>query len=337
MLKISEMRGDTMGHYHNALFLGDAAERVKVLEASGNINLAYICAKVHGLDEDAERIKAALEEAEKKVPEVDGTYTLLQPPTPINRGQNWPLLEVKRHTLENLNGVGDGDYTKVENDDFSGRGDDHAGDDGVGQSTSWGEDDIDLGDENDDNDEFEDGDGGWGDDDLDLGDDMPAPSGSPAKADENMNQGGDFFSPPSAGTSRTAAWISNSSHVADHTAAGSVDTAMQLLNRQIAASNFDAIKDKFVQSHLSSTYRVTGMPFTPPLKIHPTRKPGLPAATFTLDMGLSTLKSAYAFFKSGKFSESAAAFIGLLHMVPFIVVDTREEATQVKEVRERLP
>ena len=61
MLKISNMRGDIMGRYHNALLLGDAAERVAVLEASGNLPLAYICAKMHGLPDDAERIKIAIE------------------------------------------------------------------------------------------------------------------------------------------------------------------------------------------------------------------------------------------------------------------------------------
>jgi coatomer protein complex subunit alpha (xenin) len=30
MLKIAEMRGDAMSRFHNALFLGDAEERVKV-------------------------------------------------------------------------------------------------------------------------------------------------------------------------------------------------------------------------------------------------------------------------------------------------------------------
>ena len=61
MLKISSMRGDIMGRYHNALLLGDAAERVAVLEASGNFALAYICARLHGLTEDAERIKVTIE------------------------------------------------------------------------------------------------------------------------------------------------------------------------------------------------------------------------------------------------------------------------------------
>lgn len=61
MLKIANMRQDIMGRYHNALLLGDAAERVKVLEESGNMPLAYISAKLHGLEDDAERIKISIE------------------------------------------------------------------------------------------------------------------------------------------------------------------------------------------------------------------------------------------------------------------------------------
>lgn len=61
MLKISNMRNDIMGRYHNALLLGDAAERVAVLEASGNLPLAYISANLHGLGDVAERIKVAIE------------------------------------------------------------------------------------------------------------------------------------------------------------------------------------------------------------------------------------------------------------------------------------
>ena len=61
MLKIAGMRGDVMGRYHNALLLGDAEERVKVLDETGNKKLAYISAKLHGLDDAAELIKIAIE------------------------------------------------------------------------------------------------------------------------------------------------------------------------------------------------------------------------------------------------------------------------------------
>ena len=67
MLKIANMRQDIMGRYHNALLLGDAAERVQVLEQSGNLPLAYICAMMHGLADDAERIKITIETNEGSV------------------------------------------------------------------------------------------------------------------------------------------------------------------------------------------------------------------------------------------------------------------------------
>lgn len=37
MLKIAERRGDVMSRFHNALFLGDAAERLAVLESTGQV------------------------------------------------------------------------------------------------------------------------------------------------------------------------------------------------------------------------------------------------------------------------------------------------------------
>ena len=47
MLKISEMRADVMGQFHNALYLGDISERVKILESAGHHPLAYVTAKTH--------------------------------------------------------------------------------------------------------------------------------------------------------------------------------------------------------------------------------------------------------------------------------------------------
>ena len=35
MLKIAEMRNDVMGRFHNALYLGDVRERLRILEESG--------------------------------------------------------------------------------------------------------------------------------------------------------------------------------------------------------------------------------------------------------------------------------------------------------------
>ena len=77
MLKISQMRSDVMGRYYNALLLGNAEERVKVLEESGNLSLAYIQAKTHGLEEDAERVKVAIETNNGSVEGLGKSYSFL--------------------------------------------------------------------------------------------------------------------------------------------------------------------------------------------------------------------------------------------------------------------
>ena len=42
MMKIAEKRGDTMGRFHSALFLGDVQERVKILQQAGQSMILLI-------------------------------------------------------------------------------------------------------------------------------------------------------------------------------------------------------------------------------------------------------------------------------------------------------
>ncbi|KAM2703132.1 hypothetical protein EV2_004759 [Malus domestica] len=48
MLKIAEVKNDVMGRFHNALYLGDIRERVKILGNAGHLPLAYNTAVIHG-------------------------------------------------------------------------------------------------------------------------------------------------------------------------------------------------------------------------------------------------------------------------------------------------
>jgi coatomer protein complex subunit alpha (xenin) len=43
----------------NALYLGDVAERVKVLAGCGQTSLAYLTAATHGLHQEADKIKVS--------------------------------------------------------------------------------------------------------------------------------------------------------------------------------------------------------------------------------------------------------------------------------------
>lgn len=105
MMKIAEIRKDTSGHYQNALYLGDAAERVKILKNCGQNSLAYLTAATHGLDEAAEEIKESLGE-DAPLPQVDPNAHNLTPKEPLLQMEdNWPLLTVSKGFFEGIRAV----------------------------------------------------------------------------------------------------------------------------------------------------------------------------------------------------------------------------------------
>jgi len=348
MLKISNMRNDIMGRYHNALLLGDAAERVAVLEASGNLPLAYISANLHGLTDVAERIKVAIETQEgsveglmDKVPV--GTKMggrLLQPPTPIIRAGNWPTLEIKKTTLEDLSAADAGDEYEEEeaapaetgavdtawDDDFGGEN----ADDGLGVD----DDDFDMG-----------GDGGWGDDLDDLGDDFAedtaaAPVDEMAGLDQISDDAG--FQMPPAGRSAVGCWAANSSHAADHMAAGGASSAMQLLHRQIAASDFTNLKAPMLGCYLGSTVSLPGVPGSgsitvPLMRNDASGHPGtesLPRTSSTMKSLVAGVRQGYRLFQTGKFNDAKSTFSEVMSQIPLTVTNTRAEANELKEMLE---
>ncbi|KAM1123160.1 hypothetical protein FF1_004562 [Malus domestica] len=106
MLKIAEVKNDVMGQFHNALYLGDIRERVKILENAGHLPLAYSTTVIHGLHDIAERLAAELGDNVPVLPKVKSP-SLLLPPTPIICGGDWPLLRVMRGIFEGgLDNVG---------------------------------------------------------------------------------------------------------------------------------------------------------------------------------------------------------------------------------------
>lgn len=344
MLKISNMRNDIMGRYHNALLLGDAAERVSVLEASGNLPLAYICANLHSLTEVAERIKVAIETQGGSVEGLMDKVSkaskkggqLFQPPTPIIRAGNWPTLEIKKTTLEDLSAA-DADYEEEEEnvaaspgavwDDGFGDADENLGTSGLGV----------------DNDDF--GGDDWGDeDDLDLGDfgepAVPSQDDEMAGLDEISSDAG--FQMPAAGRPPAACWAANSSHAADHMAGGAASSAMQLLHRQIAASDFSNLKETMIGCYLGSTVSLPGIPgsgsFSIPLMrndavSHPGNE-SLPRISYNAKALVAGIRAGYKFFQGGKFNDAKNAFSQVLAQIPVTVTDSSSEAAEMKEMVE---
>eukprot|EP00536_Pseudo-nitzschia_multiseries_P004054 jgi/Psemu1/64445/estExt_Genemark1.C_650066 len=351
MLKISNMRGDIMGRYHNALFLGDAAERLAVLEASGNFPLAYMCAKLHGLVDDAERIKIAIEtnEGEEKMQTVlEQTSAiemqndlnggrLLQPPTPIFRENNWPTLVVQKSTLADLTAA-EPEAEELETQAaLNAPVSDLAND--------WQEEallEVDAADLAAPADDLDFGDDDWGeDDDLDDLADLADDDDIVVEDDgfDNIADDSGFQLPP-PGRPPTACWVANSSHAADHVAAGAMSSAMQLLNRQIAASEFSVLQSNMMGCYVGSMMSVPGIGGSgsmamPLMRNDADGHPGnasLPRTYITVKNLVDGVKSGYRFFQGGKFNDSKAAFTNVLTQVPMVIATNPKEQAQIKQM-----
>ena len=342
MLKIANLRGDAMARYHTALLLGDVAERIKVLEESGTWSLAYLCAKVHGLPEEAERLKVAMETNEVNVEDLDEKLDtmdgkrkgcLFQPPTPIFRGDNWPTLDVpKKHSLEEMKAA----EKTIQKNRPPAVEEYHAAAEAEGFAME--EDLVDeLRDLN-----VEDGEAGWGDEDLmdDFGDDFAhtAEAKHDGMAMQHVDEDG--FQLPPAGRPPAGCWVSNSSHAADHLAAGSAASAMQLLNRQIAASDFSVLKKDMLGCYLGAVCSMPGIPGGPSIPLPLLRNdaaghPGsdsLPRIFAKMKHLREGVRMGYRYFEAGKFNDSKDTFLAVLHKIPLVVVDTRSEANEIKEM-----
>ncbi|KAK7259912.1 hypothetical protein RIF29_25527 [Crotalaria pallida] len=330
MLKIAEVKNDVMGQFHNALYMGDIRERVKVLENVGHLPLAYITASVHGLHDVAERLAAELGDNVPSLPE-GKLPSLLIPPSPVMTGGDWPLLRVMRGifdgTLDNAGrGAADEEYEAADGD--------------------WGE-ELDMVDVDDlQNGEaaaiLDDGEvageneeeGGWELEDLDLPPEADTPKAS-------INARSSVFVAPTPGMPVSQIWIQRSSLAADHAAAGNFDTAMRLLNRQLGIRNFAPLRSMFIDLHNGSHSYLRAFSSAPVISFAVERGwtesssanvRGPPALPFKLSQLEEKLKAGYKSTTAGKFSDALRTFISILHTIPLIVVESRREVDEVKEL-----
>ena len=188
--------------------------------------MAYLTAHSHGLTEEAESILASTGLTVEDITDLPATGQLLRPPIPIikQHDSNWPLLTVSRSFFDSA-------FTNTDNNPLAAPltfADSSEGIDEIGGD--WGGDD-DLG-FNADNEKV--------DDQRVEGEVLEEGSGWDIDADLNVqldkeiaqelaNDGaqGEFVFPTS-GTNESELWIHNSPLAADHVAAGSFETAMQV-------------------------------------------------------------------------------------------------------------
>ncbi|KAK4702638.1 coatomer subunit alpha, partial [Phenoliferia sp. Uapishka_3] len=328
MAKIAEMRGDQMSRFHNALYLGNVEARITVLREVGLFPLAYLTAKSNGLLDLAEDIlaQAGLNEDDIAgvLPEV-GRATLRPPPvvTPTF-DQNWPSVGVTESFFDRAlaaaaSGEGAGpEYTN--GDDAGDRGlDDWAGEDGIAvDGTAAAE-------------EAEDA---W---DLSPEAEHEAGGEEEEEAEAADDDLGGAIVP---GIPESELWVRNSPLAADHVAAGSFETAMGLLNRQVGAVEFAPLKPLFLSIYRSSRLYLPGAPSLPPIEIclrrntdHAEPRSVLPVATLSLQsITAGELRAAYSAFQKAKFADASAIFRSILHSLLLVITTTAAQAAELQEL-----
>lgn len=311
MAKIAEHRGDMTARFQNALYLGDVQNRIEMFQELDLYPLAYATAKSHGLDEQAESILEAAGVTADQI-SLPSIGTPLKPTRPIvpTHKTNWPTKAAASTVFEKaLQGEDVGDEPTANGHDDE----DLLGDPEVtGAAAELG------GDEEDDV-------GGW-----DMGDDGDAEAEDDFVEVEGAEAG--------AGSSEADLWARNSPLAADHVAAGSYETAMQLLNRQIGAVNFAPLEDRFQEIYQASRTYLPATPNMPSLLNYVRRtvdetdsRKILPIIPRQLESILTTdLTTGKQALVKNKLEEGVALFKKLLHLLIVNVVSSQAELTEVR-------
>ncbi|KAF7798456.1 hypothetical protein EIP86_009677 [Pleurotus ostreatoroseus] len=324
MQKIADARGDPMSRFHNALYAGDVLGRIAVLREVGLYPLAYLTAKTNGLEDVALEIleAAGLTEADVDDVPVYATSTLKPPPVITDTTNlNWPVVTTNDSFFDralangNLEGGADIPYMN---------GHDAAAGAASSALDAWAKEEEDEA--------LEIEEDGW---DLDAG-------GEEAQAEttneEEIAEEEELGAGASPGVSETELWARNSPFAGDHVAAGSFETAMQLLHRQFGVVNFAELKSLFLATYRSAHVYLSPTASLPPLELHLRRNPSesspsrvLPVAVHTLASVRSELSEGFRAVSGNKLSEAQTVFRTALHTLLLVPVTSDSEAKEWRD------
>ncbi|KAF2213671.1 hypothetical protein CERZMDRAFT_38786 [Cercospora zeae-maydis SCOH1-5] len=311
MAKIAEHRGDITSQFQNSIYLGDVQSRIEMLKEVDQYPLAYVTAKSHGLEDEAQSILEAsgLSEEEIQLPALGKPISPPKAVTPTFQA-NWPTKPTATNAFEKALTAEDGDAVV----DTNGYGDE----DLLGEETAAAGNGA-LDDTGDDDDAAE----GW-----DMGDES-----IPEVEEDFVNV---ESAEAGAGSSEADLWARNSPLAADHAAAGSFDTAMNLLNRQVGAVNFKPLEARFLEIFQATRTYLPANSGLPPLVNYVRRTPNetdsrkvLPLIPRDLESVLSIeIASGKNAMKANKLEDGKASFKKALHLLLVNAVSSQGQAQE---------
>lgn len=314
MLKIAEHRGDMTSRFQNSVYLSDVQSRIEMLKEVDQYPLAYLTAKANGLEEECQAILEAsgLTEDQVALPELGKPAAAPRAVAPTFKA-NWPTKATGASSFEKA--------LLAENDEVP-----------APETGAYGEEDL-LGEEsapqNGGIDEVDDDDAaaGW-----DMGDDSV-----PEVEDDFVNV---ESAEAGAGSGEADIWIRNSPLAADHAAAGSFDTAMNLLNRQVGAVNFAPLEDRFLEIYQASRTFLPANANMPPLVNYVRRTIDVTDSRKLLPLIPRDLESIQAneitagknAMKLNKLEDGIISFRKALHLILVNAVSSQGQANEAQEL-----
>ena len=278
--------------------------------------LAYMTAKSHGLDDECKIILDAsgLTEDEVSLPVLGQP---LRPPKVIvaTHKANWPVKAASHSFFEKalLGEINESETPEVPlSNGYSHTIDADEG--AVQLNGTHGEDEDEEA-------------AGW-----DMGDDI------------NVEVESDFVNVDSteggAASNEADLWARNSPIAADHVAAGSFETAMQLLNRQIGATNFEPLKPRFLEVYQATKTYLPASIGLPPLINYVRRnvdetdpRKVLPVIPRDLEsIATSDLQEGYSAMRSNKLDDGLKKFKNILHSLMVNAVSSQQQVAEAKKI-----
>jgi coatomer protein complex subunit alpha (xenin) len=143
-----------------------------------------------------------------------------------------------------------------------------------------------------------------------------------------------------AASSEADLWARNSPLAADHVAAGSFDSAMQLLNRQVGAVNFSPLKERFLEIYKATRTYLPATVGLPPLVNYVRRtteetdsRKLLPIIPRDLETLVSVdLQEGYTAMRTNKLEDGVKIFKRILHTLLVNAVSSESEVEQAKKI-----
>lgn len=313
---IASHRGDVNSRFTSNIYLDNAENRIEILKDAGMFSLAYALAKSNGLEEKAQEILAESEVEESQVSVNITSVSDDHPPAVANPTfeSNWPLKSTALSFFEQAI-LGQVENLSLEEPTEKEVVTDEFGMDAIGNDL-------------DDGDDLQD-DGGWGFDADDLGIEDTAEASTEAATSEQEVV---------SGVSELDFWVRNSPVAADHIAAGSFETAAQMLNRQAGIANFAPLKSRFMEVYRASKLYLSATDGLPSLPYYIRRD--LDVDNYQNSLPLvpgyerlrPNLQEAYKAIKANKLEHAITLFRQILYTILTLSVSNQDQADECKRI-----